>query len=144
MKLARPQGKRWINGEKDGIVLSDLATNAIGCYPVKDRSSESAYNAFKSFAGACRVDRLHTDGAPEFERSAKALGWNVTNSLPDDPTGNAIAENRVKQVLGGTRTCLNHAGLKASWWTYASRYWRNAKNFEIQKGDSPWNKRHKR
>ena len=70
--VARSRVSKGINGEKDGIVMYDIATDTLECYPVKSRNYDDTYNAFRAFAGPKRrIDRLHTDDAPEFKAVAK-------------------------------------------------------------------------
>ena len=49
--VAHTKINRGMGSEKDAIVMNDIATDMLSCYPVKDRTFDSTYNSFKSFAG---------------------------------------------------------------------------------------------
>ena len=142
--VAHSEVNRGINGEKDGVVLYDISTDTLSCYPVSNRNYDCTYNSCNGFAGHVKVNRFHSDGAPEFEQVSRDLGWPFTSALPDDPAGNGIAENKVKKVLGGTRAALNTAGMIAKWWPYGCKHYCHAENIAIKDGDSAWNRRGKK
>ena len=43
--VAHSEGNRGINGEKDGVVMFDIATDTLSCFPVKQRNYDCTYNA---------------------------------------------------------------------------------------------------
>ena len=83
---------------------------------------EESRRAFQLFAGpTAKVDLLYSDGAPELEAAADALGWLHDQSTPDRKQTNGVAERAVKRVLEGSRTSLYQSGLDYCWWPSASR-----------------------
>ena len=120
--IARDEFDRSIEGHKAGLVLFDVGTQYLDCFPVVDKSAESAAEAMQEFQGKDIVTLFYSDCAPELTKAAKALGWPRDEATPGQPATNGIAENKVKKVQDGTRTILAHAGLPDSFWNYACRY----------------------
>ena len=56
------------------------------------------------------------------------LGICRGSSVPGRPKTNAIAENKVKQVLQGARTVLDHAGVPTSYWPFEARHFTLCRN----------------
>ena len=66
---------RGINGETCALVILDVATDFIECYPTKQKSADEAYSAMDEFEGPTRVVvRFHSDNAPELNKAAKMIG----------------------------------------------------------------------
>ena len=74
-------------GERAALVVRDLATGWISCYPLPNKSADSARNALDLFEGPRRVVQLfYSDNAPELIAAAIELGWPLyTSDAADDP-----------------------------------------------------------
>ena len=101
-----------IDGKRDAIVLYDVGTRYLDCYPTKSKSTDEAIQALNQFIGPRQaVGSIHTDAARELLAAARALGLCQSRVTPGRPQGNGLAESEVRKVLEGTRTVLEHAGM---------------------------------
>ena len=118
-----------IDGKKDAVVLYDLATGYLGCFPTGSKSGEETVQALQNFLGPNQpVGLLYTDAARELYSAAKAIGLCKGQATPGVPASNGLAESKVRKVLEGTRTILDHAGLDPSYWSYACQHFCFAHN----------------
>jgi hypothetical protein len=127
---------------RTALVIYDLATRFTGCYPLKSKAADEAYNAIQHFRGKCYLQFVHTDNSGELIKAVGDLGFPHSTSTPGVHETNAVVERRNETILGGARTLLEHAGLPGCFWPLASAYFAHALNAEIVEGDSPWNLRH--
>ena len=135
-----------IDGEVVGFLLRDHATKLKTLYPAATKSAKECEIALKRFQGLMfnnRILHLHTDGAPEIVKAGKSLRTCHGTSTPNRSATNGIAEREIRDVLEGTRTLLEHSGLPASYWPYASRSFCHHANIRMVEGDSAWKRRHK-
>jgi hypothetical protein len=112
-----------VDGKRDAVVLYDVATHYLGCYPTSTKSADETIQALQNLIGPQGlVGMLYTDATKELHAAAKALGICKDRSTPGKPQPNGLAESKVKKVLQGTRTVLEHAGLTPEYWSYACQH----------------------
>eukprot|EP00972_Heterocapsa_arctica_P057321 8458151-Heterocapsa_arctica.AAC.1 len=63
---------------------------------------------------------MYSDGAPEIVKAGKALKCHHATSTPYRSATNGVAEPRVRHVLEGTHTLLEHSGMPTSYWPRAA------------------------
>ena len=135
-----------IGGEAVGFLLRDHAIKFKQSYPAATKTAKECEIALKRSQGPMvsnRIIHLCTDGAPEIIKAGKNLRTCHDTSTPYRSATNGIAEQGIRNVLGGTRTLLEHSGLPTSYWPYASRCFCHHANIRMVEGDSAWIKRHK-
>ena len=133
-----------IGGEKAAVVVRDLGTRMLDCYPVPGKSHEDAVSSLQQFVGAKEeVKEFYSDASPELAKASKVLGWRHPQATPGRPDTNGIAESSVKEVIHGSRANLEQAGLEEQWWPFAARHYCFGINTEVIDGDSSWNRRHR-
>ena len=103
----------------------------------------------KHFAGdgpRMVIKSLWSDNAGELIAAAEKLLINNPKSTPHESQRNAIIERRNRQILEGTRTLLDRAGVPAVYWPHAARHFCMMHNVTSRGGakDSPYWKRFKR
>ncbi len=78
-----------IGGETNMLISYDLGTESLQVEPVLDRTTETTKDALLAFTLGQIPKRFYSDGAPEFIRAAKELGWKTHDRpKPGDPQGN--------------------------------------------------------
>jgi hypothetical protein len=103
---------RSIDGQRDAVVLYDVATMHLDCYPTGSRHADETLMALDHFIGPKEtVKMFYTDAARELHSAAKTLGLCRDCSTPGRPESNGLAEAKVRKVLQGTRTIMEHAGM---------------------------------
>ena len=81
------------------------------------------FKRFNVFIGPKeKVSLLYTDASRELHAAARTLGICKDRSTPGRPQSNGLAEAKVRKVLQGTRTVLEHAGMQPIYWSYACRH----------------------
>jgi len=114
---------RSIDGKRDAVVIYDVATLYLDCFPTGSRSAEETLQALNHFIGPKeKVTMFYSDAARELNSAAKTLGICNSQSTPGRPESNGLAESKVRKVLQGTRTIMEHAGLDPSYWSYACKH----------------------
>ena len=104
------------------MVIYDVATGYMDCFPSRTRSTEEAIQALHDFLGPRQaVGLFHSDAAKELCAAAKAIGLCKSKSTPARPQGNGLAGSKVRKVLEGSRTIMEHAGLDSEYWSYACK-----------------------
>jgi hypothetical protein len=129
--------------EEAELSMYDRGTKWLDVYPVADKSTAEALDAFNQFQ--CPKDVIKTfysDNSGELLAAAKLKGWPHPTSTAGEPATNGVIEQKNRMIIGGTATSLERAGIPAKLWPYASKHFCVAGNIEITDGDSPWNKRH--
>ena len=125
------------------LTVLDRGTGWLACYPLPGKSADAAYAALSDFEGPrSLVQKFYSDNAPELVQAVRRLGWSHETSTPGQPQTNGVAERANRTVLEGARTILEHAGLPPQWWPRAVQFLCFARNIEIVRGDSSWNRRH--
>ena len=113
-----------IDGKSDGLVLYDVATGYMDCFPAYTKNAEETIQALQQFLGPKgRFGQFYSDAAAELFAAAKTMGLNRDSSTQGRPESNGLAENKVRKVLEGSRTVLDHAGLPPSYWSYACKHY---------------------
>jgi hypothetical protein len=128
-------------GPPAGLVIYDLGTAWLECYPVDSKKSHECFHCYNDFVSPKEtVQSFYCDNAGELLTAANDIGWKLGTSTPGRSETNGVAETKVKKVVRGTTTILDHAGFTPDWWPVAVRHFCFTNNFSA-KGDSPYNKR---
>jgi hypothetical protein len=105
------------------MVLYDVGTGYLDCFPTNTKSTAEAIQALQNFLGPRQpVGLFHSDAARELFAAAKAIGLCKSSSPPARPEGNGLAESKVRKVLEGTRTIMEHAGMDPKYWSFACKH----------------------
>ena len=124
---------RSIDHKRDAVVLYDVATGYLDVYPTTTKNNKETIQALQHFLGPKQtVGMFHADAAREITSAAKALGLCHDPATPGRPQSNGLAESKVRKVLEGTRTVLDHAGLGPSYRSYASKHFCFCHNYTKQ------------
>ena len=143
---ANSEEMRGIEGDRDLLVIYDLATGCLGAYPVKTKSSVEVLQSLTHFAGEDHIMSIYTDRAPTLIAAVHGMpGPPIvhTTSIPGVPQTNGIAENRVKIMIRGIRVMLLSAGLPHCYWPYAAKYYAFMRTVVKKGSESIFAKRHK-
>ena len=126
------------------LVIKDRATGWIGCYPLPNKSAESARNSFVDFLGPNGKAKLvHTGNSGELIKAIADLGYAHQRALPHTPQMNGVAERAVRDVVEGGRTLLERAGLPSKLWPYAVKCYCFLRNVtRVIEGQTPWERRY--
>ena len=73
--------------------------------------------------GGVKAGHLYTDGAPEFEATARELKIPFDTSQPHVKESNGVIERNVRRVKEGTQCQLVQCGLAWIWWNVAAAYY---------------------
>ena len=133
-----------VTGDVDALTVRDLWSRMIGCYPMRDESTESTVAALKDFVGGRKVELFYCDNSDELRKAGEELRFTTEFSQPGVPQTNGIAERNNRDILSGTRTALISAGLPACFWPYASQCYTMNRNclVDASTGTSPWSVTH--
>jgi hypothetical protein len=105
------------------MVLYDVGTGYLDCFPTNTKSTAEAIQALQNFLGPRQpVGLFHSDAARELFAAAKAIGLCKSSSPPARPVGNGLAESKVRKVLEGSRTIMEHAGMDPKYWSFACKH----------------------
>ena len=74
------------------LLVYDRATRFRACYPLHDKTAESAVVAFKHFLHGSTCKLLHTDASPELASAARLLSIPHATSPPGRPQANGVIE----------------------------------------------------
>ena len=111
-----------VDGDSYAVVMLDVATGWLGCYPTASKSGEDATRALQDFVGSGdKVGSFYSDNAEELVKAAENMGWRHHTSTPGRPQTNGRAERTVRTVLEGTRTLLEQSKMPSKWWSRAAR-----------------------
>lgn len=128
-------------GERELLVLSDVATGFLGAYPVGSKDADRVTISLVHFL----ANVFHTDRAPEFIMAVRNLPGGPSPhrmGVPGVPQTDGVAESLIKQVIRGMRALLYQAGLPHCWWPFAARCFAALHNFSSDRGSSPMSRRH--
>jgi len=127
-------------GEREMLVICDLATDYLGAFPVPSKSAEHVTRWLSFFAGSEPIKEVYSDRAPELMAGVRAMpggGPVHTTSVPGCPQTNSIIESRVKRVIRGTRALLHAAGLPHCWWVFAAKCYAHLHNLAAYGDEAP-------
>ena len=125
--VARSERSRGFTGDKNALVLRDMYTGYVGCYPMTQKSGADTVRSLLEFVGPHqRIDMVYSDNSKELIYAVGRLlgtgGPTVhATSTPGFPVTNSAAEGTVKLVAEGTRAALANAGLPACYWPWACK-----------------------
>eukprot|EP00972_Heterocapsa_arctica_P003482 518928-Heterocapsa_arctica.AAC.1 len=89
---------------------------------------------FQGPAAKADLELLYTGGAPEIVKAGKAFKVCHDTSTPYRSATNAVAERKVRHVLEGTQTLLEHSRMPTSYWPHAGDASCHAINIELVEG----------
>ena len=140
--LSRKYASRGWRGENVGLVMYDRATKFYGVYPKASKSMAHMRQAYREFWGVRgKPKMMYHDNAPELIATDLDLGWAYETSTQGVSETNAIAERSIQEVVDGASASLEQAGFFPEAWPVASPYYACARNFNLEDGDSAYNKR---
>ena len=131
-----------VTGDKDALIVRDMYSKLIWCYPMKARTADNTEDALRDFAGGYRIKRVYADNSGEIRGACRALGIPHEGAQAGVPQTNGFAERTNGLVLMMTRTALIAAGLPNNFWPYASRCVCFNHNTDWSEDESPWQKAH--
>ena len=144
---------KGFRGESTGLVLLDVGSDWLDCFPLPSKHSDAAFTAMQDFAGPkTPVHSFYSDCSPELQSAAKRLAWAHATATPGRPKTNGKIERYVRTVIEGTTTLLEAAGMQPRFWPLAARafcfaynieQWRQGGTEEAPTLVSAWEKRHK-
>ena len=109
--VAEAESSRSACGDRDALLVYDRATRYRACYPLQDKTAESAAIAMRDFLHGSECKLLHMDSSPELAATARTLGISHATSPPGRPQSNGVVEWQVRHVCKGARSILHAAGL---------------------------------
>ena len=113
-----------VDGKRDAVVLYDVASGYLECFPTVTKNADETIQAIQHFTGPKHgIAHFHTDVASELIAAAKALGLSKGLGTPGVKETNGLAESKVRKVLEAARATMDHAGLPPDYWSYASRHY---------------------
>ena len=131
-----------IQGERNALVVQDVATGFLGFYPAKDRSVETCAEAVKSFLGTSSLKMLHSDNAREFIALAKEMDVPHSTSTPYRHQANANIERQIGLVVQLARVLIHQSGIRLAGWPLAGSHAAFLLNNRDDKaGGSAWQRR---
>ena len=135
-----------IDGALDQLVIFDVGTGMLGCYPAASKGQADTCRSLIHFQGQDKsYKKIYTDASKELIAAIKDLGINTLmhdTATPGMPQTNGMAESMVRRVVHGTRAILATAGLPHCYWSLASVCFAMLRNTALTLGDSPWFKYH--
>jgi hypothetical protein len=112
-----------IDDARLALVVKDVATDFVFCYPSGRKTKDECYAALTHFTSrADEIGTFYSDNAPELESAATELGWRREKSKECLHQTNAVAERCIRAVTEGTRSNLEQAGLCHRYWPEASKH----------------------
>ncbi len=128
------------------VVLYDRGTRYLAVYPKSAKNTADTIAAMQRFAGPKdKIQRFHSDNAPELTSAATALKWRLATATTGMPQTNGVAENCVRRCKEGGGCAIVQSGFNPkTFWPFAGEHFCFANNIAIVNGDSAWNKRHKK
>ena len=132
-------------GDRDLLVIYDLAIGCLGAYPVKSKGMSEVLQSLVHFAGGDRVKSVYSDRAPTLIAAVRCMSGPPivhTTSIPGVPQTNSIAESRVKIMIRGIRVMLLSVGLPHCYWPFAAKNYSLMRPVVINDGESIYAKRH--
>ncbi|MCP3676584.1 MAG: transposase family protein, partial [Deltaproteobacteria bacterium] len=118
---ANPQGRGGA-GERHCFVLKDRATNFVGAYPCRTKTSVEVAACIQHFLGTDKCRTFYSDNAREVKAAVGALGISHATSTPYRHQSNGIIERTHRLLQDGTKAALETAGLPLPFWNYAVRH----------------------
>ena len=112
-----------VSGDRGVYAIKDMWSGLKHLYPVKTKSAEDTLEAARMFVGIRDVGIMYSDNSQEIKLSNKGLKIAPKTSQPGHPKNNAIAERTNQDILYGTRTVLEHAGLPSCFWPCAAEHY---------------------
>ena len=111
------------------MVVYDLATGCLAAYPTKNKTAHETAKRLIHFRGKDKVKFFFSDKHASLLAAVERLGEDQKAAIPHETSvpgiheTNAIAENKVKKVIAGTRVDLLQAGLPACFWPFAAEHY---------------------
>ena len=134
---------RGNKGEKVGLLIYDVATHIQDIPALKNKNAQSTFTALMYFLGNHSGKRIYSDNAGEIAVAAERMRMVHATSTPHKPQSNGLCENRVKQVVQGTRCNVLQSGFPHRFWPLAARHWTFAKSITPLDDDpSPYARLH--
>ena len=88
-----------VEGSAYAVVIFDLGTRYLDCYPTADKGATEARLALQDYIGPHQaVKSFQCDGAKELYKAAVELGLCPSTSRPYVSQSNSIAERQIRHV----------------------------------------------
>ena len=143
-KALKKKGWAGCTGHVNALNVKDLWSELINCYPVHSKGHDEVVRSFRHFCGTRRVAQIYSDNSGELIKATKAMKVNHEGSQPGVAVSNCIAERNNQDIMSGTKSNLEMAGLPACCWPYAAPHYAFMHNTSHLEGvESPWALTHK-
>ena len=121
------------NNHRYAVVVQDLATQWMQCYPCKAKTSQETQKSLQKFLEPTRKPKvIYTDNSLDFGKACEELTWHHCTSTPHRSETNGIAERAVRRMKEGTSAVLLQSGLDVRWWAgFHGMLLLSAKTFKI-------------
>eukprot|EP00971_Amphidinium_carterae_P233962 4642635-Amphidinium_carterae.1 len=88
-----------VNGEMAMIVILDVYTRWLQCYPVESKEAEEVCDALRDFSGPyLKIKVMYSDNAPELVKAAYERSWVHECSIPGISKNNGLVERMVRHI----------------------------------------------
>ena len=125
-------GSESRNNHRYAVVVQDLATQWLQCYPCKTKTSQETQKSQMKFLEPTRKPKvIYTDNSSEFGKACEDLYWTHGTSTPHRSETSGIAERAVHRIKEGTYAVLLQSSLDEKWWADSMEcycYLRNIQN----------------
>eukprot|EP00971_Amphidinium_carterae_P293900 5834898-Amphidinium_carterae.1 len=82
-----------VNGEMAMIVILDVYTRWLQCYPVESKEADEICDALRDFSGPyLKLKVMYSDNAPELVKAAYEKSWVHERSIPGISKNNGLVE----------------------------------------------------
>ena len=137
-----------VTGDRDAYVIRDVWSKLKHLYPTKTKDTNDTEQSIRDFIGMRKCGVMYSDNANEIKNASERLKISPHTSQPGMPQNNAVAERTNQDMLAGTRTNLEQAGVPVCFWPYAAEHYcvvDNTSHAQVaaNKEDlTPWQKTH--
>ena len=99
------------NNDKYVMIIRDIYTGIIMCYPIGRKNTVTAINSIQHFAGRRKSKQVYSDDAPEFINACSELKIPHALSLPGKTQDNSLAERTNQFIVDQIQSVPMDSGL---------------------------------
>eukprot|EP00971_Amphidinium_carterae_P140703 2788424-Amphidinium_carterae.1 len=101
--IAQSKMDHGIDNEVAMVVILDVYTGWLQCYPVMTKDADEVCNALRDICGPQLVIKtMYSDNAPELVQAAYEKAWVHERALPGISRNNGLVERMVRHIQEGT------------------------------------------